>query len=82
MVGRADLRPGSTTLRWNVFGIQVPIPQTVVHMSLFVAVLSGLHFTVSTSVDPLYRQRFFDPLITEVASASPGVTPTFNWNPE
>ncbi len=31
-------------------------------MSLFVAVLSGLYFTVSTSVDPLYRERFFDPL--------------------
>jgi hypothetical protein len=36
-------------------------------MSLFVAVLSGLYFTVSTSVDPLYRQRFFDPLIADVA---------------
>ena len=43
------------------FGIHVPVPQTVVHTSLFVAVLSGLYFTVSTSVDPLYRQRFFDP---------------------
>jgi hypothetical protein len=49
------------------FGIHIPIPQTVVHTSLFVAVLSGLYFTVSTSVDPLYRQRFFDPLIADVA---------------
>jgi hypothetical protein len=49
------------------FGIHVPVPQTIVHMSLFVAVLSGLYFTVSTSVDPLYRQRFFDPLIADVA---------------
>jgi hypothetical protein len=38
------------------FGIHVPVPQTVVHMSLFVAVLSGLYFTVSTSVDPLYLE--------------------------
>jgi hypothetical protein len=36
-------------------------------MSLIVAVLSGLYFTVSTSTDPLYRQRFFDPLIADVA---------------
>lgn len=54
------------------FGIGLPIPQTVVHMSLFVAVLSGLYFTVSTSVDPLYRQRFFEPLIADVAVSLAG----------
>ena len=54
------------------FGIHIPVPQTMVHMSLFVAVLSGLYFTVSTSVDPLYRQRFFDPLIADVAVSLAG----------
>lgn len=54
------------------FGIHVPIPQTVVHTSMFVAVLSGLYFTVSTSVDPLYRQRFFDPLIADLAVSLAG----------
>jgi hypothetical protein len=54
------------------FGIHVPVPQTIVHTSLFVAVLSGLYFTVSTSVDPLYRQRFFDPLIADVAVSLAG----------
>jgi len=54
------------------FGIHIPIPQTVVHTSLFVAVLSGLYFTVSTSVDPLYRRRFFDPLISDVAVSLAG----------
>jgi hypothetical protein len=54
------------------FGIHVPVPQTIVHMSLFVAVLSGLYFTVSTSVDPLYRERFFDPLISDVAVSLTG----------
>jgi hypothetical protein len=54
------------------FGIHVPVPQTIIHMSLFVAVLSGLYFTVSTSVDPLYRQRFFDPLIADVAVSLAG----------
>jgi len=54
------------------FGIHIPIPQTVVHMSLFVAVLSGLYFTVSTSVDPMYRERFFDPLIADVAVSLAG----------
>jgi hypothetical protein len=54
------------------FGIHVPVPQTIVHVSLFVAVLSGLYFTVSTSVDPLYRERFFDPLISDVAVSLAG----------
>src|SRR6476661_5533707 len=54
------------------FGIHVPVPQTIVHVSLFVAVLSGLYFTVSTSVDPLYRERFFNPLIDNVAVSLAG----------
>ena len=54
------------------FGIHVPVPQTIVHVSLFVAVLSGLYFTVSTSVDPLYRERFFEPLISDVAVSLAG----------
>jgi hypothetical protein len=54
------------------FGVHVPVPQTVVHTSLFVAVLSGLYFTVSTSVDPLYRERFFEPLISDVAVSLAG----------
>jgi hypothetical protein len=54
------------------FGIHVPVAQTVVHVSLFVAVLSGLYFTVSTSVDPIYRERFFDPLISDVAVSLAG----------
>jgi hypothetical protein len=54
------------------FGVHVPIPQTAVHTSLFVAVLSGLYFTVSTSVDPQYRQRFFEPLIADLAVSLAG----------
>lgn len=66
------LRCRRTTLCRNVVRDQHPDPQTVVHTSLFVAVLSGLYFTVSTSVDPLYRQRFFDPLIADVAVSLAG----------
>lgn len=54
------------------FGVHVPVAQTIVHVSLFVAVLSGLYFTVSTSVDPIYRERFFDPLISDVAVSLAG----------
>ncbi|WKG01214.1 hypothetical protein [Mycolicibacterium sp. HK-90] len=68
----ADCQTGSPPCAGTWFGIAIPIPQTVVHMSLFVAVLSGLYFTVSTSVDPLYRERFFDPLIADVAVSLAG----------
>jgi Ca2+/Na+ antiporter len=54
------------------FGINVPLPQTLVQTSLFVAVLSGLYFTVNTSVDPQYRQRFFEPLIADLAVSLAG----------
>lgn len=68
----AACRTGAPPCAGTWFGIAIPIPQTVVHMSLFVAVLSGLYFTVSTSVDPLYRERFFDPLIADVAVSLAG----------
>ena len=54
------------------FGVHIPVPQTMVHMSLLVAVLSGLYFTVSTSTDPQYRERFFEPLIADVAVSLAG----------
>jgi hypothetical protein len=41
-------------------------------MSLLVAVLSGLYFTVNSSIDPQYRTRFFEPLIADVAVSLAG----------
>jgi len=70
--GEETCQVGQPPCAGTWFGIHIPIPQTVVHTSLFVAVLSGLYFTVSTSVDPLYRQRFFDPLIADVAVSLAG----------
>lgn len=67
-----DCTVGQPPCAGTWFGVNVPVPQTVVHTSLFVAVLSGLYFTVSTSVDPLYRQRFFEPLIADVAVSLAG----------
>jgi hypothetical protein len=52
--------------------IQVVFFTTGLFVFLLVAVVSGLYFTVSTSVDPLYRQRFFEPLIADVAVSLAG----------
>jgi hypothetical protein len=54
------------------FDVPLPVPLTTVKMSLFVAVLSGLYFTVNTNIDPAYRQRFFEPLIADVAVSLAG----------
>src|SRR5262249_36181083 len=54
------------------FGIHPPLSQTLVQTSLFVAVLSGLYFTVNPSVDPQYRQRFFEPLLADLAVSLAG----------
>lgn len=54
------------------FKIPIPVPQTIIQTSLLVAVISGLYFTVSTSTDSLYRQRFFEPLIADVAVSLAG----------
>ena len=72
VVRRGDLQVGAPPCPGTWFGIHVPVPQTIVHVSLLVAVLSGLYFTVSTSVDPLYRERFFEPLISDVAVSLAG----------
>ncbi|MEU9807882.1 hypothetical protein [Mycobacterium sp. NPDC050853] len=54
------------------FGIRIGVPQTLIHMSLLVSVLSGLYFTVNSSIDPQYRSRFFEPLIADVAVSLAG----------
>jgi hypothetical protein len=70
--GEATCSVGQPPCAGTWFGVHIPVPQTIVQTSLFVAVLSGLYFTVSTSVDPLYRQRFFEPLIADVAVSLAG----------
>ena len=72
MVFGGDLPGRRTTLSGNLVRYPRTGTQTIVHVSLFVAVLSGLYFTVSTSVDPLYRERFFNPLIDNVAVSLAG----------
>jgi hypothetical protein len=56
----------------TLFDVPVGIPRTSLYTAAFVAVLSGLYFTVSSSTDPMYRQRFFDPLIADIAVSLAG----------
>lgn len=66
--GEQSCAVGEPPCRAEFLGVPLPVSQAAVHTALFVAVLSGLYFTVSSSVDPIYRQRFFDPLVADVAA--------------
>jgi energy-converting hydrogenase Eha subunit F len=51
----------------TLFGIQLPIPQELLHVSLFIAAFSGLYFAASTVTDAKYRSAYFDPLADHLA---------------
>ncbi|MGW3995580.1 hypothetical protein ACWEF6_18990 [Amycolatopsis sp. NPDC004772] len=51
----------------TLFGIQLPIPQELLQVSLFIAAFSGLYFAASTVTDAKYRNAFFDPLADHLA---------------
>ncbi|MEV6874549.1 hypothetical protein [Amycolatopsis sp. NPDC051128] len=51
----------------TLFGIQLAVPQELLHVSLFIAAFSGLYFAASTVTDAKYRSAFFDPLADHLA---------------
>ena len=51
----------------TLFGIQLPVPQELLHVSLVIAAFSGLYFAASTVTDAQYRSAFFDPLADHLA---------------
>lgn len=46
----------------SLFGIQIPVPNELLHVSLFVAAFAGLYFAAAAVTDDKYRKAFFDPL--------------------
>jgi MFS family permease len=50
----------------TLFGVQLPVPNALVQLSIFLAAFSGLYFTASAATDPLYRKSFFEPLVADV----------------
>ncbi|MFC4078650.1 hypothetical protein [Amycolatopsis samaneae] len=51
----------------TLFGIQIPVPNELLQVSLFIAAFSALYFTSSTVTDEKYRVAFFDPLTDHLA---------------
>lgn len=50
----------------TLFGVQLPVPNALVQLAIFLAAFSGLYFTASAATDPLYRKAFFEPLVADV----------------
>lgn len=49
-----------------VFGVALPVPDELVQVSIFLSAFSGLYFAGAAATDPLYRDKFFDPLVADV----------------
>jgi hypothetical protein len=50
-----------------LFGIQIPVPNELLQVSLFIAAFSAVYFVSSTVSDAKYRSAFFDPLADHLA---------------
>jgi hypothetical protein len=62
-----EMWTGSPSEQGTWFGVRVPVSQALIHVSMLVAAISTMYFTVSSSTDPQYRERFFDPLVEDMA---------------
>ena len=60
------LGDGASKLQGTLFGIALPLPRALVHVSLFLAAFSGLYFAATAATDDNYRVAFFEPLLDDV----------------
>ncbi len=57
---------GSEPRVGELFGVELPVSNALVQVSLFLAMFSGLYFAASAATDPHYRKSFFEPLLADV----------------
>jgi hypothetical protein len=50
----------------RLFGLSIPVPNELIHVSIFLAAFSGLYFAGAAATDPVYRDKFFDPLVADI----------------
>lgn len=50
----------------RLFRLDLPVPNELIQMSVFLSAFSGLYFAGSAATDPLYRDKFFDPLVRDI----------------
>lgn len=70
VLGRLAVTPGAIKA-WvthdptpgTLFGIQIPVANEVVQVSMFIAAFSALYFTATIVTDAAHRKAFFDPVL-------------------
>jgi hypothetical protein len=62
----AWLGAGYSKIQGTLFGVALPLPRGLVHVSLFLAAFSGLYFAATAATDQHYRDAFFEPLLDDV----------------
>ncbi|MFC4854452.1 hypothetical protein [Actinophytocola glycyrrhizae] len=60
------LGAGFSKIQGTLFGVALPLPRALVHVSLFLAAFSGLYFAATAATDQHYRDAFFEPLLADV----------------
>ncbi|QWF83266.1 hypothetical protein [Amycolatopsis sp. CA-230715] len=53
----------------KLFGFEVPAPNELLQVSLFIAAFSALYFAAAAVTDSNYRRSFFDPLVRHMATS-------------
>jgi hypothetical protein len=50
----------------TIFGMTIPVPQALIHMTLFLGALTFMYISAKSVGDGEYRSRFLDPLIDDL----------------
>ena len=53
----------------TVFGFAVPVPDSLIHMCLFLGALTFMYISARAAGDTEYRSTFLDPLIDDLRAA-------------
>jgi hypothetical protein len=62
----ADWTKGAGSVQGTVLGMTLPVPQALIHVTMFVGAMTFMYISSRTVSDADYRTRFFDPLIDDV----------------
>lgn len=56
----------STAAIYFVLGLTIPVPQSLIHMTLIPCVLTFMYVSAKSVADNDYKSRFLDPLIEDL----------------
>lgn len=60
---------GHDAVPWEIGGATLPVTVNLLKAAVFLAMLAGLSFLISTVSDRQYREHFFDPIVNRIVAA-------------